>query len=140
MLQRSIHLCIFLISCYHLPTIRRSLLPSRGTWRQPCRCAGRPTLETSWRTLIRCCAVRELGLRQYWSMFTAVIVSSPLTGEKPLSMLYLEGLGRTIDIVCYENDQILDVLDEWYKSCGVSLYMHTSHTCMHEIQHSRLYS
>ena len=33
-------------------------------------------------------------------------------------MLYLEGLGRTMDIVCYENDQILDVLDEWYKSCG----------------------
>ena len=74
-----------------------------------------------------------------WSVFTAVIVSSLLAGEKPFSMLYLEGLGPTIDIVCYENDQILDVLDEWYKSCNVSLYMHTSHTCMHDIQHSSIF-
>lgn len=74
-----------------------------------------------------------------WSVFTAVIVSSLLAGEKPFSILYLEGLGPTIDIVCYENDQILDVLDEWYKSCNVSLYMHTSHTCMHDIQHLSIF-
>ena len=76
-----------------------------------------------------------------WSVFSAVIVSSLLTGHEPFSMLYLEGLGPTLGIVCYKRtEQIRDVLDEWYKSCGVSLYMHTSHTCMHDIQHSRPYS
>ena len=54
-----------------------------------------------------------------WSVFSAVIVSSLLAGHEPFSMLYLEGLGPTLGIVCYKRtEQIRDVLDEWYKSCG----------------------
>lgn len=88
--------------------------------------------------MLRCeGAVAEVAL---WSVFTAVVVSSLLAGDKPLSMLYLEGLYRTVDIVCYQREQILHVLDGWCWSCGcVSLYMHTSLTHMH-VLHTTLMS
>ena len=69
-----------------------------------------------------------------WSMFSPVFVPVP-PGDRRLAMLYLEGLPNTVDIVCYEGEKILRVLDEWLISCRVSLphtlerqtYAHTHH-------------
>lgn len=55
-----------------------------------------------------------------WSMFSPVFVPVP-PGDRRLAMLYLEGLPNTVDIVCYEGEKILCVLDEWLISCEVSL-------------------
>lgn len=66
-------------------------------------------------------------------MFSPVIVPTP-PGDRPLAMLYLEGLPNTVDIVCYKGEKILRVLDEWLTSCGVSL-PHTHWGDMHRHIH-----
>ena len=53
-------------------------------------------------------------------------------------MLHLEGLPNAeglVDIVCYEEEKIQSVTEEWMMSCGVSLFTHWGNTCTHHTSH-----